>query len=154
MCIQSFVCLIYLDLSSLVRPWLRSQIIALGWWFSKITKFCSYEMYPAAKWQHQRSRILREVLLLSPDITALSLFLSPRVKRALLRRTKNLTSRPGSENNLYKGLNCKCFKTSKAWKEKTIYRKGWTAIVSKHSNSPSQGLQPGASDRLPSQPGQ
>ena len=36
--------------------------------------------------------------LLCPEFTALSLFLSPIVERALLRRTKNLTSRPWREN--------------------------------------------------------
>ena len=65
--------------------------------------------------------------LLCPEFTALSLFLSPIVERALLRRTKNLTSKP--------------------WREKR-----WTPIISKKSCSPSRGLQPGASDRLPTQP--
>ena len=64
----------------------------------------------------------------SPDFTALGLFFAPRVEGALLRRTKNLTSRP--------------------WGRKTFR----TAIVSKHYYSPSRGLQPGASDKLPSQP--
>ena len=50
--------------------------------------------------------------LVSPEFTALSLFFSPRVERALLRRTKNLTSRPWRWNDYWNSF--KRFKFTKS----------------------------------------